>query len=337
MPILPWGNLKKSMSVHNWPWKLDLDVSPYDNLALDPCANLVDPSGASVLIVGNSYVSAETYYTRQKILYDSNIVFSLFSEIILIGITYVFTNNAYYYLYKDSFTEFPYRVIKPYNDLKGVPSVKRGGFIFSGIFPFTVLNTLLAAPYDILLFMLFCLKRFTQIIGLYQFQALLYIILYLGFLRFNIKYFWNIYGQFTSNPFSWLYNPFFAIFIIYGLYQHYFTVSIINDDNTKIEMSWLTVICSIITVIAIFITLVGIYPIISMFYYFWCIYVFLGFQGFSNDTYNEIMKHEKKVNCDSDKVSIFKTIRNIIHWFFQYFIYFVVFISVISNVIYLNI
>lgn len=341
VPILPWGNLKKSMAINNWPWKLDLDVSPYDNLALDPSAVLADPSGSPILIFGNSYISAERYHTRQKILYDSNLVFNLFTEIILIGITWVFTNNAYYYIYKDPSTElkpdtFPYRVIKPYNDLNGVPSVKRGGFVFGGIYPFAVFNTLLAAPYDILFLMLFCIKRFTQMIGLYDYHALLYILLFLGFLWFNLKHFWRIYSQFTSNPFSWLYNPFFAIFIIYGMYQHYFTVSIINDENKKIEMSWLTVVCSIITVIAIFSTLIGIYPIIRMFYYFWCIYVFLGFQGFSNDTYNEIMKHEKKINCDSDKVSIFKTIRNMIHLFFQYFIYFVVFISVIANIEYLN-
>jgi hypothetical protein len=82
-------------------------------------------------------------------------VFNLFTEIILIGITWVFTNNAYYYIY-DSSTElksenFPYRFIKAY-ELNGDNVVKRG---IGGIYPFAVLNTLFAAPYDILFFMLF--------------------------------------------------------------------------------------------------------------------------------------------------------------------------------------
>ena len=339
-PILPWGNgnIKKMLTVKNWPWKLDLNVSSMDNLVLDPSAVLYDKTGDPVPDGNGGSISAEQYNTNQKILYDANIVFNLFTQIILVALTWVFTNNAYYYIYNDESIDiksssFPYRVILPNNEVNGI-NVKRG---FS-IIPFTFVNTLVTSSYDMLFLSFYFIKWITQKIGLYEFRALTYIFLFLIILWFSLTYFWDVYNTFMEEPFAYVFNPFFAIFIIYGLYQHFFKVSIVDDKNKVIgEGEVLKVnflhFCSLFIIFSL---LIALYPIIRIFFYFWGIYVFFGLQGFGNKTFDDVMKHENKKTCDSNKVTIMKIIRGLIQSFFQYFFYFVVFILIISNFIYLN-
>jgi len=338
-PILPWGNIKRSFTMTNWPWKLNLNVSPSDNLVMDPSATLYDKTGDPVPDGNGGSISAEQYNTNQKILYDANIVFNLFTQIILVSLTWVFTNNAYYYIYNDESLEiksssFPYRVILPKNQQGGV-NVDRG---FTGIIPFAFVNTLVTSSYDMLFLLFYVIKFVTQYIGLYEFRALNYILIFLVILWFSLSHFWNIYNNFMEEPFAYVFNPFFAIFIIYGLYQHFFTVTIVSSKNEKVSDSRpiATAFLHFCSFFIIFSLLIAVYPIIRMFFYFWSIYVFLGLQGFGNNTYDDVMKNEGKKTCDSNKVTIIKIIREIIQSFFQYFFYFVVFVLIISNFIYLN-
>lgn len=335
-PILPFRKdmfgKDKVFMVKNWPWKLDLDVSPKDNKVLDKKAKLYNPKNGPIPLADGGYISGEQYRENQKILYDANIVFNLFTQIILVALTWVFTNNAYYYLYKDPSTDinssdFPFRVISPYNEMDGV-NVKRG----FNIFPFAIINTLVTSPYDMLFLFFYSIKVITQFIGLYEFRSLMYIILFLFILWFSLTQFWEIYAKFMDKPFAFIFNPFFAIFIIYGIYQHFFKVTIVDEENKPVNFIFKHT-CSFII---IFLVLLGLYPFIRIFFYFWIIYVFFGLQGFGNDTYNDIVKFEKKKTCDSNKVSILKIMREIINYFFEYFFYFVVFVLVISNFTYLN-
>lgn len=335
-PIQPFGNLFKRPTVFNWPWKLDLNVAESDNIAIDPSATLWNKTQIATGSDG-TYVPGDVYRHNQEILYDSNIVFSFFIQLILVALTWVITNNLYYYIYNvvDGLAKIPYRYLQPNNTVGGI-NVSRGPF---HIFKYSFINILISAPYDILYLLLFLIKFILQITGIYEFYALSYILLFMLVLYLTLKYFWGTYTKFVNDIFMQsnldeLFKSYFFYFLIgfYGIFQHYLVVNIVNDKNETVDFSWRGVVTFLIIIIAT----LGFSPFIRIFFYIWFLYIFFGFQGFTNDVYNDIIKHQKKQKCDSNEILIVKIIRNAIDYFFEYFYYFVVFMLIISNFLYFN-
>lgn len=342
VPILPFGNVDKSPTMFNWPWKLDLNISPSDNIALDPSATLWNAKNGYYTGTDGTKMDPEVVIKRQKMLYDSNIVFSVFIQMILVTFAWVFTNNVYYYIYNEvnglSSKIMPYRSIKPRNSNNDVININ-GGFT---IIYYSIINTIVSAPYDFLYFVLFLIKSILQITRIYEFYALTYIILFLIILFFTLKYFWGIYTNFVNDMFMQktigdLFQSYFFYFLIgiYGLYQHFLAVNVVDDDNETLRGGYVIVgriLCFIIVMSVVFIAS----PFIRIFFYFWFLYICFTFQGFTNDVYDDIVKREKKQSCDSNKFSIIKTFRNAINYFFKFFYFFVILILIIFNFFYLN-
>jgi len=331
LPITPFDNMGAPITKPNWPWKLDLNVDPSDNVVINPkTAKLIDPNGPPLLI-GNTYVPASVYAENQQILYDSSIIYSIFTQIILVIVTWIFTNNAYFYIYYDS-TSLPLRVISPENITEeGVVEVKKGSLIF-----YTLLNTFIASPFDILIYIFKAIKWFAKLIYLYNFPSLLYILLFMLILLFNLTSFWDLYNSFINNPFAWVQDKFFLSFMLYGVIRHYLLVATITSINMGPTITNFITWClyNLFIILAIGGILYAVYPVMRIAFYFWFIYVFFGFYGFSNNAYDDIMKHENK-KCESNVFKIGTFIRDAIVYFYSYFFYFVMFVLIISNFIYL--
>jgi len=338
-PIWPFGNLFHDLSIPNWPWKLDLDVSPNDNLASNPDAQLYDPSGASVPVADGN-VPAEIYYENQKILFDSNIIYNIFTQIILIGVTWVITNNVYYYAFefKSDKNAFPFRIMAPVqqSDDSFKVKVERG---FGAIF-YTIINTLFCTPYDIFTKTLtqFRIIEVSKSSPFYGFRELSYICFYLVILYFVLTYFWNIFNSLINDFFSYNVEPFYFIFVIYGLIMHYWLIEIVEvlpeNKFEVVKAHWyIKKGLSIMLIMSVFTAL---YPLIRIMVFVWSIYIFFGLQGFGNDTYDDITKLRMQDDCGSNKFSIFKFIKNVIVLLFPYFIMFVLFVLLIYNLNNLN-
>jgi len=329
-PIGPWGNMLKPLDTPNWPWKLNLDVSPNDNLALNKDAKLYDPSGASVPVMDGN-IPAETYYENQKILYDSNILFGIFTQIILVCVTWVITNNAYYYIFIIT-PEIPYRIIEPFSKIDNKIEVSRG----FGAIIYTIVNTIFCTPYDVITGILHMLRiiEFSKSSPFYGFRELTYILLFLIILYFVLTYFWDMYNNLMDDFFSFKYEPFFFIFIIYGLVYHYLFIKIVDEKHVEAPKGlYIKKGLSYMTIMSAF----GAgYPVIRIMFFFWSIFIFFGLQGFGNDTYDDIYKLRSKDDCESNKFNLFKFIKKVIVFVFPYFFTFVIFVLLLSNLNYLN-
>ena len=337
VPIQPFGNINKSVTLPNWPWKLNLDVSDKDNLSKNPSAQLIDPSGGPIFVDGK-YIPAAIYNENQQILYDSNIVFSVVIQILLVSIiSFVFTNNVYYYVYKDS-TSFPYRIIKPKNITKdGKIEIEND----VSLIIYTLTNTLLCAPYDVLVGIIGIYKWFTQLnfIGLYTFPALNYIIIFLFVLYFNLNYFWNYYNYLINKPVIWEYHTFYAIFLIYGLLMHYFMVSKTSGTGKMYSSIYIfagTILYRLFVFFLIVSILLMAYPLIRVLFCVWFLYIFFGLYGFTNDTYRDIINYKHTNKCEQNTFKLLIFIRNAINTFYKYFFYFVIFVLVFSVFNYLK-
>ena len=329
-PIGPWGNIFNTLDTPNWPWKLDLDVSPSDNLALDANAKLYDPSGASVPVKGGN-IPAETYYENQKILYDSNILFGVFTQIILVCVTWVMTNNAYYYMFVIT-PELPYRIIEPFSTIDNKIEVERG----IGAIVYTIVNTIICTPYDVITWTLHMLRiiEFSKSSPFYGFRELTYILLFLIILYFVLTYFWDMYNSILEDFFSFKYEPFYFIFIIYGLVYHYLFIKIVDEKHKVVPGNWyIKKGLSLMTIMSAF---GGGYPVVRIMFFFWAIFIFFGLQGFGTDTYDDIYKMRSKDDCESNKFSLLKFIKKVVVFIFPYFFSLVMFVLLLSNLMYLN-
>lgn len=336
VPIQPFGNFYNPPTMFNWPWKLDLNVAPADNTAIDPSANLWDPEQGPAVGSDGKFIPGETYLQHQKILYDSNIIFNFFIQVVLVFFTWVFTNNIYYQIYNvvDTLSKIPYRYIQPSSNEDGM-FIKRGLNILS----FSIVNTIVSAPYDVLYIFLWFIKYILKLTGIYEFYPLSYIILFVIILYFTLKYFWGIYTSFVNDLFMQsnlgdIFKTYFFYFLIgiYGIYQHFFCINVVDGDNKPIAFDWKRLLALIVVICVIFVAS----PLIRFFFYFSFVFICFDFQGFTNDVYDSIIKYEKQQKCDSNKFSFSKTIRAAIYSFFEYFYYFVIFVLIISNFLYLN-
>jgi hypothetical protein len=301
-------------------------VNPQDDLYLNPKAKIsTDPD----------------YAKKQKIAYDSQLIYKFLMNFLLIIISWIITYNLYYSM----FINPPMRIEFLKKDT-------------SEIIRYNLMNMFFSAPCNFYHFVTGCLSGIFTIVGISNYKVLSFVVLFMLVLFLCLKYFYFVLSLLVQFKLTLTATPLMTIVIVYAYILNAFfrpndTTNWSNPSSgiTGMILCFLRfflifnmgfLCCYLIKLTLIFYGFYYLFLRCCDFLFIRSIWIFIADKiklfGLPSDAiqisfiYDQIIKMDEKTKCDKETL-LYKFNKFISNYIFPNLIYFVIIIFLISNIV----